>query len=240
MCTSMTSTRLADLQKSALYKNAHSAVDCTKSKIIHVASTCWKIGVLSTRPLVSLASWKSPCSSIQICHVLFSAFFLFSAFCLHALWSPRRLANCHVALSKFVPKTTFSLSCYLYYLSVCLCLTSSVPAPALMSEQADMRAPIMAGSTVWPMLGTRSSANYSQVGQTTLQQIIMAWMRRIIRFQKGIDCVPRWNSLCFKEGIIVFQRGNHCVSRRESLCFKREMMCCRLGIILLHKGHYEL
>ena len=75
MCTSMTSTRLADLQKSALYKNAHSAVDCTKSKIIHVASTCWKIGVLSTRPLVSLASWKSPCSSIQICHVLFSAFF---------------------------------------------------------------------------------------------------------------------------------------------------------------------
>ena len=40
-----------------------------------------------------------------------------------------------------------------------LVLTSSVPAPALMSEQADMRAPIMAGSTESPMLGTNNSAS---------------------------------------------------------------------------------
>ena len=38
-------------------------------------------------------------------------------------------------------------------------LTSSVPAPALIREQADMRAAIMAGSTFSSMEGTSSSAS---------------------------------------------------------------------------------
>ena len=37
--------------------------------------------------------------------------------------------------------------------------TSSVPAPALMREQADIKAAIMVGSTFSSMLGTNNSAN---------------------------------------------------------------------------------
>ena len=49
--------------------------------------------------------------------------------------------------------------------------TSSVPAPALIKEQADIRAAIMVGSTLSSISGTRSSASLAPISGSPPEQV---------------------------------------------------------------------
>ena len=57
--------------------------------------------------------------------------------------------------------------------------TSSVPAPALMREQADIKAAIMVGSTFSSMLGTNNSANLLPISGLPPLQVAAVKVRHL-------------------------------------------------------------